>query len=144
MYCPFCSFEETKVLESRVIDNSMRRRRECQKCNNRFTTYEKASFNLNVIKKDGNIQPFDQQKMSASIEKAWGKVDDKLIEKITKKIEQKILAEKTNKFKTSDIGKFILEELKKYDKMACLRFASVHKEINNFDLLKKELTSMRG
>ncbi|MBU0457700.1 MAG: ATP cone domain-containing protein [Nanoarchaeota archaeon] len=142
MYCPFCSNKETKVLESRINDDSLRRRRECLKCRNRFTTYEKASFSLTVLKKDGKVQPFDIKKISQSIEKASGKADQEIISKLTKKVEQKILRKKTNPIETLHIGRFVLQELKKYDKIAYLRFASVYKSIDDPKMLEKEINQI--
>lgn len=139
MFCPFCSYPETKVLESRMSDASLRRRRECLKCSSRFTTYEKAEFNLAVLKKDGRLQPFDLQKISKSIEKACGKADEQAISKLSRKVEQKVLQKRTNQIKTTDLGHLVLQELKKYDKMAYLRFASVHKKINDPKILEKEI-----
>ena len=142
MFCPFCSHEETKVLESRALDNTMRRRRECFSCSNRFTTYEKAVFNLNVQKKDGSIQAFDLQKTQNSIQKALAKADEELINNITQKVEQRILRKKANPVKTTLIGGYVLQELKKQDKIAYLRFASIYKEIDDPKILKKELSSI--
>jgi transcriptional repressor NrdR len=140
MYCPFCTNEDTKVLESRLADAALRRRRECLKCSNRFTTYERASFNLTVVKKDGTIQPLDIKKIASSFQRACGKVDEQIIKKLTRQVEQKILLKKTNQIKTSFIGTLVLEELKKHDKMAYLRFASIYKSIDNPKSLKKELS----
>ena len=139
MYCPFCSHAETKVLESRSAENALRRRRECEKCAARFTTYEKAVFSLTVIKKDGREQPFQLEKIRTSIIKALGKVDEDSITHLTSKIEQKILSKKTSVIKTTDIGKFVLQELRKADKMAYVRFATIHKSIEDPKSLKKEL-----
>ena len=139
MLCPFCSHSETKVLERRIADNSLRRRRECFKCGNRFTTYEKAVFNLMVLKKDGREQEFNLQKISDSIDKSVGKVDSSVILQLSKNVERKVLLKKANPIKTIDIARLVMRELKKYDKMAYLRFASVYKEIENINELKKEL-----
>ena len=139
MYCPFCLNEDTKVLESRVINDSMRRRRACLKCENRFTTYEKASFNLTVEKKDNSFQPFDLNKISMSLTLACGKPDEELISNLTKNIQQKILKKKINPIKTTYIGKVILQELKKYNKIAYLRYISLHKEMNDPKIFEKEL-----
>ncbi|PIN73205.1 transcriptional regulator NrdR [Candidatus Woesearchaeota archaeon CG10_big_fil_rev_8_21_14_0_10_45_16] len=142
MYCPFCSHEETKVLESRVVEEAMRRRRECLGCANRFTTYEKAYFNLTVQKRDGRIQPFDLQKISASIEKACGKQEDQFIQNLTKKVEQKVLRKKTNPVKSVYIGNAILQELKKSDQIAYLRFASIYKGFEDPHAFKKEIKDL--
>ena len=139
MDCPFCTHTETKVLESRLVNEGVRRRRSCNKCSNRFTTYEKAFFNLTVIKKDGRIQPFDVQKIMNSIQRSSAKVE---LEELTRKIERQLLAKKVNPIKTKDIGKTVLKELKKVDKMAYLRFASIHKSIEDPKLLEKELKTI--
>ncbi|PIN76802.1 transcriptional regulator NrdR [Candidatus Woesearchaeota archaeon CG10_big_fil_rev_8_21_14_0_10_36_11] len=142
MFCPFCSHEDTKVLESRVLDSSMRRRRECAKCKNRFTTYEKAEFQLTVLKKDGRIQPFDSQKIAHSIQRALGKVDSTIVNTISLKVERSVLKKKINPVKTVYIGKCVLDELKKIDKIAYLRFASVHKDIEDPKMFEKELQTI--
>jgi transcriptional repressor NrdR len=142
MYCPFCNNEETKVLESRILDTSLRRRRECHKCTNRFTTYEKAVFNLTVLKKSGKIEPFNLQKLTSSIHKACGKAEPEPIQVIAKRIEKRILRRKTNPIKTTDIGKYTLTELKRFDKMAYLRFTTIHKGIEDPKVLAKELEMM--
>jgi transcriptional repressor NrdR len=144
MYCPFCNNEETKVLESRVLDNSLRRRRECLKCSNRFTTYEKAVFNLTVLKKNRREEPFNLLKLAASIKKACGKADDEKVRLLAKRVENKILRRKANPIKTTDIGRYVLNELRKFDKIACLRFASIHKEIEDLKILANELKIIGG
>lgn len=141
MFCPFCS-QETKVLESRLVEKGVRRRRECLKCNNRFTTYEKAIFNFMVTKKDGREEPFNLGKISNSVRLACNKINQDDLLKITQKIEQRILLKKRNPLPTSQIGKIVLAELKKYNKIAYLRFASVHKAIDDPRMLKKELTQI--
>ncbi len=142
MYCPLCS-EETRVLESRLIDNSVRRRRECLKCNNRFTTYEKAIFSLSVLKKDGREQDFDIEKIKSSVLKAFGKTNENTLINVTSKIQKIILSKKQNQIKTTDIGKIVLRELKRVDKIAYLRFATIHKEIEDTKILEKELHCLR-
>ena len=139
MLCPFCSHEETKVLESRLVDKAVRRRRECLDCSARFTTYEKAIFNFTVIKKDSREQPFQLEKIKNSILRACGKIEEEPLQKLTRTIEQKILAKKTNLIKTTDIGKIVLRELRKFDKIAYLRFATIHKELEDPKLVEKEL-----
>lgn len=142
MLCPFCSHQDTKVLESRVQESTVRRRRECSQCASRFTTYETFSLQLTVIKKDGREEPFNIHKIRASIEKACSKTDAQHILALTKNIEQKILNKKSNSVKTTDIGRIVLHELKKFDKIAYLRYASVYKSINNPSILKKELNAI--
>jgi len=139
MHCPYCSNEETKVLESRISEDALRRRRECLKCENRFTTYEKAVYQFTVIKKDGREQPFNTEKIKNSVIKAIGKMEEEPLLALTKKIEQKILSRKKNQIKTTEIGKIVLQELKKYDSMAYVRFATIHKAIEDPRMLRKEL-----
>ncbi len=139
LYCPFCLQTNTKVLESRAIQESLRRRRECLNCSSRFTTYEKAVFQLKVLKRDGREQEFDLAKIQRGIEKACNKIDPAILSNLSQKIEQKILHKKTNSVKSTEIGNIVLQELKKFDQMAYLRFASVYKSIDDPKLLKKEL-----
>ena len=143
MFCPFCSNEETRVLESRLLENSVRRRRECEQCTTRFTTYEQAVFHVTVVKKDGREQAFDGQKIWRSIEKACAKADPEVVQALSKKVEQKVLAKKMNPIPTTEIGRLVLLELRKFDKMAYMRFASIHKSIDDPQLLKKEIHYLR-
>lgn len=136
MQCPFCSYQDTKVLESRVIDNAMRRRRECLKCSNRFTTYETVSFNLKVIKRDGREEEFLLQKIARSIEKVIGQKDQSAILALAKNVEQKILNKKVDSIKTKEIGRLVLQELRKVDRAAFLRFAAVYKSVHDPKVLE--------
>lgn len=140
MYCPYCSYAETKVLESRALDSSLRRRRECLKCSNRFTTYEKAEFNLRVLKKSGHEEAFSLQKIYNSIQKACSKTSPEVVTILAGKVQTKILNKKTNLIASTEIGKLVLQELKKFDKIAYLRFASVYKKIEDPKLLEKEIS----
>ncbi|HLC52696.1 MAG TPA: transcriptional regulator NrdR [Candidatus Nanoarchaeia archaeon] len=139
MYCPYCSHAETKVLESRLLDSSFRRRRECLKCSNRFTTYETAEFSLKVLKKSGQEEAFNLQKIHNSIQKACSKTNPETVAALTGNVQKKILNKKMNLIKSADIGKFVLQELKKFDKIAYLRFASVYKAIEDPKILEKEI-----
>lgn len=140
MDCPYCSHQETKVLESRLGEKGVRRRRECLECGNRFTTHEKAVFQLTVTKKDGREQPFDMDKVRLSLEKACSKADAAALQDVSASIERKVLARKKNTLTTKEIGRLVLSELRKFDKMAYVRFASIHKGIDNPRLLKKEMS----
>ena len=140
MYCPFCSHNETKVLESRILEDSLRRRRECLKCANRFTTYENAEFNLRVLKKDGKEEAYDLEKISSSLQKACGKTDIDSIKQLAHKVQQKVLRRKINPIKSTEIGKFVLQELKKFDKLSYVRFATVYKSIEDLKELKQEIS----
>lgn len=136
MKCPYCTNEITGVLESRVTADScgMRRRRECVKCNKRFTTYERVgNIDLKVIKRDGQKQEFDRAKLEKGITKACAKrnVDEKEIQKVIDEVEMKLLNRKSTFVKSTDIGKMVLNRLKKIDAVAYLRFASVYLDFDN-------------
>jgi transcriptional repressor NrdR len=142
MNCPFCASNNTKVLESRLLDDAMRRRRECLGCSTRFTTYERAFFHLSVLKKDGREQPFNLAKITTSIQQALGKVEEVVTNEVARRVERKVLKRKTNLIKTKDIGRYVLTELKRIDKMAYLRFASIHKAMDDPRILEKELQTI--
>jgi len=133
MKCPFCGHSQTAVLESRISEdgNSFRRRRECEKCQKRFTTYERVEGpNLLVIKKDGRRETFDREKIKRGILKACEKrpVSLEAIEGITNEVEQELLKKDTVEIPSKTIGNMVLRKLRKFDKVAWLRFASVYLE----------------
>lgn len=142
MECPFCK-GETHVLESRFVEDSVRRRRECLKCQNRFTTYEQPYFQLTVIKKDGRQQPFEAEKITRSIERACGKAEAESVQQMSQCIERKLLAKKKKTLTTKEIGRLVLQELRKFDKMAYLRFATIHKSMEDPQELRKEVKMLR-
>ena len=142
MLCPFCSNQETKVLESRLQDSAVRRRRECLNCDTRFTTYETFLLQLTVIKKDGREEPFNINKIKSSLEKACSKTNSEQILTLTKKVEKKIINKKSNSIKTTEIGRLVLQELRKFDKIAYLRYTSIYKSIEDPLLLKKEINTI--
>lgn len=131
MKCPFCNAVDTSVLESRTVGegNSIRRRRECRKCSKRFTTLEevKKSF-LWVIKKDGRREIFDKDKVKRGILRAIEKrpVSLDLVDDIVDQVEMEMLRSDKQEIPTRVIGNAVLKRLKKVDKVAWLRFASVY------------------
>lgn len=142
MKCPFCQFNDTEVLESRVIEdgNSIRRRRECLKCKKRFTTQEKVKDSvLWVIKKDGRRELFDREKIKRGIVRALEKrpVAMGVINEIVGDVEREMLKEEKEEIPTTVIGKAVLKRLKKVDKVAWLRFASVYFEFENLEDFEK-------
>lgn len=148
MKCPFCQFKDSEVLESRVSEdgNSIRRRRECPKCKKRFTTQEKVkdSF-LWVIKKDGRRELFDREKIKRGIIRALEKrpVGMAAVDEMVGDIESEMLREEKEEIPTTVIGKAVLKRLKKADKVAWLRFASVYFEFENLDDFEKLLESRK-
>ena len=131
MNCPYCTNEETSVLESRGLPSEVgiRRRRECKKCGKRFTTHERVvNIDLKVIKKSGRVEQYDREKLLKGIKKACykRKVEEDEIENLVDEIETKLLNRKTVEIKSSDIGKMVLSRLLKLDDLAYMRFASVY------------------
>ena len=142
MLCPYCNSKQTSVLESRESEDGsvIRRRRQCNKCGKRFTTYERVEIiDLKVVKKDGRKESFDRQKIKSGITKACEKraCSHEDIEAIIDEIEMKLLNRKSTQVSSSDIGRMVLTRLKKLDKIAYLRFASVFLEFNNVAAFKK-------
>ena len=145
MICPYCSHQETKVLDSRESENSVRRRRECEKCNKRFTTYERVEFDLTVIKKDDRREPFSREKLLKGILKATEKrpIPSEKIEKMIDEIEQDLRNLKSYEIPSTKIGDKVMSKLKNLDKVAYIRFASVYKDFKDIDDLAEELKKMR-
>ena len=150
MKCPFCGFEETRVLDSREIENGkvVRRRRECPKCNKRFTTYERIEDRpIQVIKKDGSREMFDKQKIISGILKACEKrnISMEQIERLANEVELEILQKHSAKQVTSkEIGKLVMKRLRKLDKVAYVRFASVYKNFEDIENFLNEIKKLNG
>jgi len=141
MRCPFCFGNETKVIDKRNIEGTIKRRRECLKCSKRFNTRECVeSPELRVIKKDGRRETFDPEKIRKGIMKACEKrpVSAERIDKMISVIEEK-LRKKGKEVKSMLIGEMVSRELKKIDKIAYIRFASVYKEFTDITDFKKEI-----
>ncbi len=144
MKCPSCDFQQTKVIDSRASDNntSIRRRRECESCNFRFTTFEKAlTTKIIVIKKDGSSEPYDRSKLEKAILVACGKrpVSLEKIREGLSELESKWAHQKGISVKSSSIGKDVVELLRNLDDIAFIRFASVYKQFKDVETFKKEL-----
>lgn len=144
MLCPFCAHVETKVTDKRDADNITRRRRECLKCGKRFSTRENVEWSeLKVIKKDGRREPFDRNKMVGGIRKACEKrpVSEDQIEKMVNRIEEKV-RKKGKEIRTDLIGEMASQELRKVDKVAYIRFASVYRDFTDLSDFKKEIRAL--
>ena len=148
MNCPFCKHNDTQVLESRVIDDGhgLRRRRECGKCEKRFTTHESVKTSvLWVIKREGKREPFDKEKVKRgilrSIEKRPVSLD--LVNEVADEVEREMLKAEKEEVGSKAIGNAILKRLKKIDKVAWLRFASVYlqfEDLTDFERLIEKNT----
>jgi len=144
MNCPYCASGESTVLESRDSEDGavLRRRRQCIKCGKRFTTYERVeNIDLKVVKKDGYKENFDREKIQRGINKACEKrpVEAEQIERLVDDIELRLLNRKSTEISSSDIGRMVLTRLKKLDKVAYLRFASVFLEFGSVEEFRKEI-----
>ena len=146
MLCPYCNAAETKVTDKRDSEGLTRRRRECLKCEKRFTTYERVELDLNVVKKKGAREKFDRDKLKRGVEKAFEKRDfnGEEVDKIVSDIEARIhRIAKDKDIKSSKIGEIVMDKLKKVDKVAYIRFASVYREFADIDDFKKELKELK-
>lgn len=147
MKCPFCSSPSTAVLESRVVEGgeTIRRRRQCDKCKKRFTTYEKArTFFLWVVKKDGRREPFDREKVLRGILRATEKRPVPLdkVKEIVDQVEREMLRKKKSEVVSKSIGRAIMKRLKRLDKVAWLRFASVYFEFGDISDFEKAIKDL--
>jgi len=145
MRCPYCQTNDTRVTDKRDTQIGTRRRRECLKCEKRFTTYEKLEpVEKYVIKKDGRRERFERDKIFLSIIKACEKRDisHEEVEKIVSEIENKLI-QKNKEIKTKKIGEYIMKRLKKIDKVAYIRFASVYMDFENIDDFKHVLKEIK-
>ena len=147
MKCPFCSYYDTGVVESRHIENELviRRRRICKKCNKRFTTYERIDLiPLMVIKKDGRREPFSREKITGGIIKACEKrpISVETINKLVNDIEETIKNEGANEVKSSTIGELVISRLRTLDEVAYVRFASVYRQFKDASSFVKEIKKL--
>ena len=136
MKCPFCGYEDTKVIDSRPSEGKKRRRRECTQCGKRFTTYEVVEKPiLMVIKKNGGFEPFDRAKLIAGITSATKKrvISPETVNGIVDGIENKLANDMRTEVTTSELGDDVLAALKDIDLVAYVRFASVYKDFNDLD-----------
>ncbi len=145
MKCPYCE-SESKVVDSRESEKSVRRRRECLKCKKRFTTYERLEeTELTIVKKDNRREPFSSEKLKAGIIKACQKrpISTEKINQIIEKIELKLKKHKSKEIKSKIIGEEIMKALKKLDKVAYVRFASVYRDFQDLADFKKEIKELK-
>lgn len=149
MRCPFCDNEDTKVIDSRPIDDgkAIRRRRECEKCVKRFTTYEKVETTIiMIIKKDGSRQAFDRDKLMNGIIKACEKRPVALadIERVVDSIERGLNNMMEKEVKSTFLGELVMEQLKDLDEVAYVRFASVYRSFKDVNTFIKEIEALVG
>jgi transcriptional repressor NrdR len=144
MHCPFCSAEDTKVIDSRLVagGGQVRRRRECLSCKERFTTYESAELVMpKIVKHDGTRQPFDEEKLVAGFSKALEKrpVSTEEIEQSINRIKHRLRATGERELKSRILGEEVMTELRKLDEVAYVRFASVYRSFQDVNEFKEEI-----
>ncbi len=146
MQCPYCNYKESKVIDSRHTDqHSIRRRRECEECKKRFTTYEKIETTpIIVIKKDNSREYFDVNKLKNGILKSCEKrpvsIDD--IENIISYVENEINKSLQSEIETKIIGELVMEKLKNIDEVSYIRFASVYRQFKDINTFANELNTL--
>ncbi|MDQ6795919.1 MAG: transcriptional regulator NrdR [Chloroflexota bacterium] len=147
MRCPQCGARETRVVDSRDLDDSatVRRRRECAACSNRFTTYERVeTARLVVVKRDGTRQEFDRDKLAVGIRKALTRrpVRESAAEQAADEIEAELRATGLSEVPSSRVGLLAMEKLRGIDQIAYIRFASVYQSFEDLEDLKREVDSL--
>jgi len=142
MRCAYCDIDDTKVIETRESSDATRRRRECLTCKKRFTTYERPEiFNITVIKKSGEKQSFDREKLKEGMMKACEKrpVLEQQIDQAVDQTELRLRRRTSTEITSKELGRLVLLKLKKLDKVAYIRFASVYREFADIASFEVEL-----
>ena len=147
MKCPFCNAADTRVIDSRPADDnaSIRRRRQCETCGKRFTTYEKLeTMPLMIVKKDNSREPYERSKIEAGIIRSCHKrpVSSEQISSLVDQIENALFSREDREISASVIGEMVMEKLKDLDPVAYVRFASVYREFKDVDTFMQELTKL--
>lgn len=147
VYCPFCGDSETKVIDSRLVaeGNQVRRRRECQQCGERYTTFESAELVLpRVIKNNGSRQPFDEEKLRSGLLRALEKrpVDLEAIDATIDRIKHRARETGEREIPTRTVGELVMDELRELDDVAYVRFASVYRSFQDVNEFRREIEAM--
>ncbi len=148
MLCPYCSAQDSKVVDKRITPDSrsFRRRRECLSCAKRFTTYERIeNADLIIVKKDGNRESFDRQKVKSGLIKACEKrpIPAEEIDKIINEIEMELRNKDSIEIESKSVGQLVMKKLKRLDKIAYIRFASVYREFTDLESFEDELKKIK-
>ena len=149
MHCPFCSEQDTKVVDSRISTDgaSVRRRRECEKCGFRFSTLEEVELlDLTVVKRDGRREAYSREKMIRGLEKSLEKrpFTDQAFQKLVHKIERDVQKKRRGQLTTPELGEIVMKHLKSFDKVAYIRFASVYRSFEDVGAFESELKKLKG
>lgn len=145
MRCPFCSVDDTRVIDSRPAEQGavIRRRRQCGSCGHRFTTYERASVAVRVRKRDGRIEPFEAAKLRSGLERALADrpVAPATLDRVVGRIEAEI-GEDSSLIDSDSIGRMVLDQLRQLDEAAYIRFASVYKDFEGASDFEREMADL--
>jgi transcriptional repressor NrdR len=149
MRCPFCSFADTRVIDSRLVGegDQIRRRRECERCKERFTTYEGAELNFpRIIKNDGRREPFMEEKLRGGINRALEKrpVEMDRVEDAVARIKRRLRSAGEREVKSRTIGEWVMEELRGLDQVAYVRFASVYQKFEDVRSFLEEIQRLEN
>jgi len=149
MRCPFCSADETRVIDSRLTEegDSVRRRRECEVCRERFTTFERAELRLpQVIKSDDRRETFNESKLRAGLSRALEKrpVDAEAVEAMLGRIRHKLIVSGEREVPSRRIGQLVMDELREADPVAYVRFASVYRSFEDVDAFREEVQRLQA
>ncbi|MGA9853832.1 MAG: transcriptional regulator NrdR [Gammaproteobacteria bacterium] len=148
MYCPFCNHEDTKVIDSRLAGEGaqVRRRRECEKCGERFTTFETAELVMpRIVKSNGTREPFDEHKLRAGMMRALEKrpVSTEAIEAAIARITHKLQVTGEREIRSLQVGERVMDELKALDEVAYVRFASVYRSFQDVNEFREEIQRLQ-
>jgi transcriptional repressor NrdR len=144
MHCPFCKAEDTRVVDSRMAEDGaqVRRRRECEKCGSRFTTFEKAHLEMpQILKHDGNPEPYVEAKLRRGLDRALYKrpVAPDAVDHAIENIERKLRSSSERQVPSKRIGEWVMEELRDLDQVAYVRFASIYRQFQDANAFREEV-----
>ncbi len=145
MKCPFCASSDSRVIDTRSAEGGIRRRRECQNCERRFTTYERiAPLRLMVIKQDGRREPFDRDKILRGIQIACAKrpIDTESIEELISGIESELYHRGSREVTSREIGEMVMQNLRRLDEVAYIRFATIYRKFADVEDLADEIDTL--
>ncbi len=146
MHCPYCGHEDSKVTDSRNAENGIRRRRECTRCGLRFTTYERVqSTALLIAKRDGRREDYNREKLSNSVRTACTKrpIPNRDMEKLVEDIEGELQKLGNAEIRSTSIGEMVMERLRKMDRVAYVRFASVYRDFQDLESFEEVVRDLR-
>jgi transcriptional repressor NrdR len=147
MHCPFCGADDTKVIDSRLVadGDQVRRRRECQTCTERFTTFETAELVMpRIVKRDGGREPFDEEKLRSGLQRALRKrpVSIETVESVLMRIMHRLRSSGERELPSRAVGELVMDELKDIDDVAFVRFASVYRDFQDIQEFQAEIAKL--